>query len=238
MAMAKLSNFIKLPGGGPGREIQSILQGLERNKTPLRIEIENTNTRFFSVLSIKRGLIVVAKPPGLKDGVTRGGYVRFKVPKADGKELRMEVTVPHFNLLSGNYVFLCKLPTVFAESSQRKHERYNTSRFKNLHLVLPGPQFRFRIVDISREGCKTVTQNVQFEGRLQMGSPYSPATISVGGKVEIGLGAATPRSHHQAMLGFEFNLDSTETSPKYLAHFLQSLEKEESSRMSSSAEQA
>jgi hypothetical protein len=233
--MAKLTSLIGLPGGAK-RQLNSTLAGLERSKTPLRFEIENTNTRFFSVVSVRRGMVVVAKPPGLKEGITRESFVRFKVPGKEGKEVRLEVTVPHFNLMSGSYVFLCKMPAAFADSAKRKYERYNTSRFSNLHLVLPEPQFRLRIIDISEHGCKTYTQSIKFNGRLQLGSPYHPATISVGGRVDIDLDAAIPRSQQKSTLGFEFKVHPDGTSGKYLAHFLQSLEKGETEKMRSTPE--
>jgi len=227
--MAKLSSLIGL-SRGEARQIQGILEGLERSKTPLRIEIENTNTRFFSVLSLRRGLVVVAKPPGLKESISRNAHVRFKVPGTQGKEIRLEVSVPHFNLMSGSYVFLCKIPKSFASSSQRRHERYNTSRFNNLHLVLPDAQYRLRIIDISAQGCKTYIQNLKLNGRIKVGAPVRPAVISVGGRVEIDLDAAIPRSQQKSTLGFEFQVHPDGASIRYLDHFLQSLEKEESAR--------
>ena len=212
--MAKLSNLLKM-SAKPERRIMQILGRLEHQKNPIRIEIENSNTRFYSILSIKRGLVVVAKPPGLRAGLEREGFVRFKVPDEDGKELRMQVTVPHFNLLSGGYVFLCSIPKEFAESSQRGEERYNTSRFKNLFLFLPTVKGHFRIIDISRSGCKVfANQSVSFPG-LEMGNPIAPASITVGNKVDIDLKSATLRARIKNTMGFQLIVgDGAGTSNK------------------------
>ncbi len=225
-----LSNLLKLPGSEE-REVNKVLRQAEKYKTPVRIEIENSNVRFYSILSIKRGLVVVAKPPGLKGGVSREGFVRFRVPDSEDKEIRMEVTVPHFNLLSGGYVFLCRLPKEFAESSKRNSERYNTSRFNNLHLFIPEMKVRYRIIDISSTGCKVFTEKSNPKSLFEVGKPLSPASISVGDKVEIDLASAIPRSHHRNTVGFELRVDGGGSSGKYLSHFLKSLETAETTRL-------
>lgn len=232
--MAKLANLLRLPVK-PGREVLQILNRLENRKTPIRIEIENTNTRFYSIVSIKRGLVVVAKPPGLKEGLQREGFVRFKVPDAEGKELRLKISVPHFNLLSGGYVFLCSVPKEFAESSLRGAERYNTSRFKNLFLFLPAIKGHYRIIDISKSGCKVfLEQSVAMPG-LEMGNSIIPASISVGNKVDIDLKSAIPRSRFKNTMGFELRVGGNGSS-KYLDHFLKSLEAAEVKRLNTSSE--
>lgn len=226
-----LANLLGIPVK-PSREIERILGGLEGSKTPIRVEIENSNTRFYSILTVRRGLVVVAKPPGLKAGLDRDGFVRFKLPGDDGRELRMQVTVPHFNLLSGGYVFLCSMPKEFAESSQRAAERYNTSRFKNLFLFLPKLKGHYRIIDISNSGCKVFMDQSASAPGLEVGSPISPASITVGNKVDIDLRSATLRSRIKNTLGFQLEVDSGPSSGKYLNHFLKSLEAAESKRLS------
>lgn len=233
--MAKLANLLRLPVK-VDREIAHILTRLEKNKTPIRIEIENSNTRFYSILSVKRGLVVVAKPPGLTTGLARDGFVRFRLPDEDGKDLRLQITVPHFNLLSGGYVFLCAMPKEFAESSLRGAERYNTSRFKNLYLFFPKIKGLYRIIDISSTGCKVYAdQAITIEG-VEVDNPISPAKITVGSKVDIDLLSATMRSRIKNTLGFELQVGENGTN-KYLDHFLKSLEAADTKRLSTEVEQ-
>ena len=68
---------------------------------------------FRSVLAVKKGVVVVAKPDGLGKYLEKKGFVRFSLPNEEGRDLRLEVISPHFNLTSGNSVFLCKLPEEF-----------------------------------------------------------------------------------------------------------------------------
>lgn len=233
--MAILANLLRIPVK-PSREIERLLGGLEGSRTPIRVEIENSNTRFYSILSIKRGLVVVAKPPGLTAGLARDGFVRFKLPGDDGRDLRMQITVPHFNLLSGGYVFLCAMPKEFAETSLRGAERYNTSRFKNLFLFLPKIKGHYRIIDISNSGCKVFMDKSLSAPGLEVGNPISPASITVGNKVDIELKAATLRSRIKSTLGFQLEVESGPTAGKYLNHFLKSLEAAETKRLNTEVE--
>ncbi len=190
----------------------------------MRLEIEGENIHFFTIFSIKRNLVVVAKPPGLRKGLKRDGTVRFRIPDEVENEIRMEIAVPHFNLLSGDYAFLCDIPKNFAEKSKRKSERYNTSRFNNLHLVIPDILQRFRIVDMSDSGCKIYAVGTNIKELLEEDKNYAPARISVGNKVEIDLDSAIPRSFNGKTVGFKFDVSAEGSARKYLQHFIQSLE--------------
>lgn len=224
-----------LGGSKEEREILSQLRHLESDKTPLRLEIEAASVRFYSVLSLKRGMVIIAKPPGLREGIIKGGFVRFRLPEEQARELRLEVAVPHFNLISGSYVFLCKIPKKFAESSARSTERYNTSRFNNLFLSVGDLKGRYRIIDISKGGCKVFLEDPKLAGLFKMGVELTPASINVGGKVKIDLLSVVARSHHQTQMGFQLIVDPDGPSGKYLVHFLKSLETAENSRMQGEA---
>lgn len=228
--MAKLSNLLKLPRSKE-RQVLQVLQNAEKNKSPIRIEIENSGMRFFSILTLKRGLVVIAKPPGVKTEIARNGYVRFKNPEDENQEVRLQVTVPHFNLLSGSYVFLCQIPKEFAETSKRNADRYNTSRFNNLHLYIPTKKGQYRIIDISMYGCKVFLDRVALNNKFEVGTKLSPATISIGGKVDIDLDSVVPRSQHKNTVGFQLVVGGDGSSGKYLSHFLTSLETAESTRL-------
>ncbi len=223
--MAKFPSLFRA-GKNETKEVMRALANLESKKTPVRIEIESENIRFFSVVSLKRGLVVIAKPPGLRKGIKREGFVRFSIPEVQ-KDLRFEVTVPHFNLLSGGYVFLCKIPQNFAAPSQRTTERYNTSRFKNLHLYFPVLRTRFRVIDISVSGCKVFSQGTNAGSIFQLGTAVEPVKITVGQKVEIDLAGVVPRAFSGSTVGFQLQIGSDGRAAKYLQHFISSLESAE-----------
>lgn len=214
--------------GGKGKEPKEVLSSLnmlDRNKIPVRMEIENSNVNFHTRLSIRSATVVVAKPSNLSGALSKGGTVRFKIPDSEGKEIRMEVLTPHFNLTSGNPVFLCKVPTEFAEGNQRGAMRYNTSKFTNVILTLPPNQAQFRIIDLSESGCKLYVPGLEARGTFPIGSPIVAAKISLGTKVSVNLDTLTPRNHRGQAVGCSISVTKQGPSQKYLVHLITSLEK-------------
>jgi len=228
-------------GDSQERELRNLLQSLHQDKTPIRLEIEEANVHFYTVLSVRRNMVVVAKPPGLQKELKRDGFVRFRVPGDSGKEVRLTVAVPHFNLLSGSYVFLCDIPKEFAEPSRRSNDRFNTSRFKNLVLAFPSLRRQYRIVDISLEGCKVYVGGNgnggdEEKNGFSLGEVLNHAKITVGSKVEIDLEAVVPRSEFGGTVGIQFQIAQGSESRKYLSHFIKSLESSEQQRLHAEAE--
>ena len=234
--MSGLKDLLGL-GEKEERTIVKILERLSSAKTPVRLEVEEANIHFYSVISIRRGLVVLAKPGGLQKELKREGYVRFRVPEVEGKEIRLSIAVPHFNLLSGSYVFLCDIPKAFAEPSRRSNDRFNTRRFNNLKLTIPALTREFRIIDISMEGCKIFTGGkTDPAAQFAMGETLSPAKITVGTKVEITLEGITPRSRTDKTVGIQFQMNGNADSRKYLSHFIKSLETSEQERLLANAD--
>jgi len=238
------------------KKVLKELQRLDKVKTPVRMEIEGESIHFRTVFSIKRDLLVIAKPYGLKRGLKRDGFVRFKVPDAEEDlELRLKVAVPHFNMLNGAQAFLCHIPKEFAETSLRDSMRYNTTRYANLFLFIPSQKQQFRIIDMSDKGCKVFVgvDAEQEEGELakkkdtngsgngkkngakkilEMGEQIQGAQILVGKNVEINLEMLVPRSRHQKTAGFQFRVDANGDSAKYLTHFMKQLDASQEKRLS------
>lgn len=221
--MSTLTKLLKISDSDE-KAVKKIMLRLEANKTPVRVEIEGKNIHFYTVFSMKRNLVVAAKPQGLQKELTRDGTVRFRVPDEEDKEIRLDISVPHFNLLSGSYVFLCTIPKQFAEQSKRGADRFNTSRFNNLFLVIPHVRKRFRIVDMSRSGCKIFTNHKINRVQFQLGETIEKAYIEVGGKVDIQLESAIARARDGTTVGFQVQISEADNSAKYMAHFIKSLE--------------
>lgn len=214
--------------GGKAKEpkvVMSSLTMLDRNKVPVRMEIENTTISFHTRLSIRAATVVVAKPANLSSALSKGGIVRFKIPDSEGKEIRMEVLTPHFNLTSGNPVFLCKVPTEFAENNQRGALRYNTSKFSNVILTTPPTNAQFRIIDLSEGGCKVYVPSHEAREIFKIGSSIFAAKISLGTKVSVSLDSLTPRNHRGQAVGCQLSVTKAGNSQKYLVHLISSLEK-------------
>ncbi len=218
------------------KEVTKALATLERNHTPVRAEIERTQIRFNTVVSVKRGMVIVAKPVGLGDSLKTGSTVRFTVPGGDGRIVRLDVTTPNFNLTSGGIVFLCKMPTAFAEGYGRASERYNTTRFNNLVIkfanVAEGP---FRILDLSSGGCKFHCVQAPHLKLFPLGKAIPQGLISLGDRVSVELDRVIPRVHVGPAVGCEFRVSTKGSDAKYLQHLLVSLEKAESERFRAGA---
>ena len=232
--MAKLTDFLGF-SGQEEKEVVKTLQMLERHRTPVRIEIERTRIRFNTIISIRRGMVVIAKPSGLQKELQTGGSVRLKIPEADAREVRLEIITPNFNLTSGASVFLCKMPTQFAGGARRSSERYDTSRFNNLKLGLDEVVEQFKLVDISLGGCRIQTSSSAAKRLFPIGKDVAPATIRLGTNVSVALGSLVTRMHSQAAVGLEYKVSTDGNHMKYLQHLLLSLAKTEDERIQSAA---
>lgn len=227
-----MARFMNLLGshGRTDKEILSTLQALDKHRVPVRMEIENTSIRFNTRVSVRSATVIVAKPLNLKEELNKGGTVRFKMPDSEGRELRMEVITPHFNLTSGNPVFLCKIPTNYAETNQRSSLRFSTSRFTNVVLIVDGHADKYRVVDLSTGGCKIFLPNKEARQRFNVGVPIHGARIDLGQKAAVHLKAIIPRNHRGQAVGCQIEVSDEGASKKYLQHLLGSLEKSESDR--------
>jgi hypothetical protein len=216
--------------GKETKEIVSALSVLDKHRVPVRMEVENSSIHFNTRISVKSATVIVAKPLNLKEGLAKGGTVRFKIPDSEGRELRMEVITPHFNLTNGNPVFLCRIPTNFAASNMRGALRFNTSRFTNVSLAFGDHPERYRVVDLSMGGCKVFITSKEAKERFTVGVPMQGGRIDLGNKASVHLKSVTARNVRGQAVGCQFEISEEGSSKKYLSHLLQSLEKAELER--------
>jgi hypothetical protein len=213
--------------GGSAKELAEVLARLDSGKVPVRVEIENTQTRFESRLMIKKESVVILKPAGLKDELEAGSHIRFKVPDNPAQEVRLEVTTPHLNLASGHAVFLCKMPTAALRPAKRRTERYNVTRFKNVLLVLAKRGRHFRVVDVSLNGCKVSTTPAEAHAYFPLGEELDFVQITLGTKTKVDLERVIPRAHLGQTVGCEFEVSAEGASKGYLDQLIETLEKAE-----------
>ena len=223
--MAEFLKAFGLGGKGADKEVVQTLKRLDKLKTPLLMEIEQSQIHFRSVLAVKQGVIAVAKPMGLGSHLKKDSVVRFSVPDEPGHDIRLQVASPHFNLTSGNAIFICNFPTSFSEGTKRRATRFNTSRFNNLLLSVPTLKYRFRIVDLSMNGLKVYAQG-NLDELFPLGHPISPANIQIS-KYSVELGMIIPRVHKGNTVGCEMTVPEGSTTRKYIAHLIDSLQKSE-----------
>jgi len=230
-----MTEFFKALGLGPKgeeQEVANVLRSLDRRKSPLLMEIEQSHVHFRSVLAIKKGVIVVAKPTGIGANLKKDAFVRFSVPESPGRDIRMQILSPHFNLTSGNAVFICKMPTVFVEGTKRNATRFNTSRFNNLHVTFPEKNIQFRIIDLSVNGVKLFVQG-KAEQTFAIGYTITPVRINIS-KFSADLDGLIPRVQKGASIGCEILVTSNSPARKYIDHLIKALQKQEEETLKAS----
>jgi hypothetical protein len=211
--------------GGSAKELTDALMRLDAEMAPIRVEIENTHTRFESRLTIKRESVVVFKPSGLRDQLQAGSFVRFRLPHDMSREVRLEVATPHVNLASGTSLFLCKMPTTGLQPAKRNAERYNVTKFKNVLLTLGKRGRSFRVVDVSLSGCKVFSTQAEANSYFPIGKELEFVQLSLGQKVKVDLERLVPRAHLRQTVGCEFEISGEGPSKVHMQSLIKSLEK-------------
>ncbi|MDH4224639.1 MAG: hypothetical protein OEW12_03220 [Deltaproteobacteria bacterium] len=222
--MGLKSFFRPAPETQPETDINQVLTRLANNRTAIQVEFEEKKLHFHSVLSVKNGVIMMAKPEGLGENLTRECHVRLTVPGTH-QEIRLVVSSPHVNLKSGGGAFVCSLPTQF-ESSHRDAVRVDTSRFSNIHLHVVNLNDKFPVIDLSDNGLKF---RVLFQAGLSMfpiGISVAPAKL-VASKFRLDLDELIPRVHKGLAVGCEIRFDKTKENKRFLTNLVDYLERKE-----------
>ncbi len=208
---------------GGAEDPLELLADLSREKTPVRIEVENSPLRFDSQLSLKKGNVVIAKPLRVSQELTAGCFVRVRIPGKGKRQMRLEVTTPHFNLASGNAVFICKAPEGEV-TSRRRDDRFDVRRFNNLNLILSNREFR--LVDFSPQGFKVQLSSTVMQQEFPIGLNLRTAYLRMGPKAKVNFERVVPRTIiNGTMVGCEFEVQQDGISEHNLTHLLNSLAK-------------
>lgn len=184
-----------------------VLKRVSSEKRVVRIEIDAAQVRFNSGILLKDGHVLVGKPEGLEPSLSVGDTARFKIPWDKKFEVRMETVVLHLNLKNGTEVFVCKSPTGRAHIIRRTSDRFNTSRFRNLHLSLPALDDAFSIVDLSAAGCRVEADPGMLRKSFGVGRRIWEGLIRVEGKLQVQLDFIIPRVYHEETVGLQFNVN-------------------------------
>lgn len=225
--MASLLGMIGKGKRGQQKAVNAILTAMDRDKAPVRMELEQTNIRFTTMLVYKTDSVVVAKPTALEESLKKGQHVRFKVPGDRTREISMEIVSPHFNLNNGRVVFICTPPTGFAESTMRDAERFDTRRFSNLHLKINQFEEPLRIVDLSIQGCRVLVNHPNPNKVLPVGQIVSQGIINMGNKAQVELNQIIPRMHRGQEVGIEFAVSGKGSHQRMLDNLLTLLDRKQ-----------
>jgi hypothetical protein len=229
--MALLSGWLS-SASREERAVHRALAELSEHKMPVRLEAEQTGVSFFTVISLRRNGLLVARPRSLRGGLAKDSYVRLTLTNQGRKQVRTPVLVPQVKLpMSMKYGCICAVPQVFAGVCKRKADRFNTTRFRNLHLQLPEVNKSFRVVDLSASGLRIFTGT---EGGLLLfeeGSELAPARMRVGERAAIELQSLVPRSHAGNTVGLSLQVRRDGVSERYLMNLLNRLQEHELRRL-------
>ncbi len=223
--MATLMNWL-LHRNEEEYEVRKALKRLDKQKTSIQVEVENTQVRFRTVLAIKREMVVVARPRRLPPGLRKGGGVRFKDPADAEREIRMEVIHPHFLLTSGNRVMLCKLPEAYYSGTTRNAFRFATERFRGLTLTLPEIDNPYQVLDLSPDGCRLAVYDQNKMVNFPIEEAIQGVQLHVGKNI-VELDWLEPRVHLDNSVGCEMRVASGGSSRQTLAHLLDFIDKSE-----------
>ena len=140
------------------RAVLRALQDLSQHKTPLRVEVEGKGFSYFTVISLRRNALLLARPSTLPAAVGKEDWLRLTLPNRERRQVRVPVVMPHIKVpFSVKHATICGVPDAWSGQCQRQADRFSTTRFKNLYLQLTEPERSFRVVDLSTSGLRILT---------------------------------------------------------------------------------
>lgn len=217
------------------REERAVLRALDDlavRKLPVRLESEQTGVSFFTILSLRRNGLVIARPRALRGGLPKDSIVRITLPNHGRKQIRVPVLVPHVKLpMTMKYACICAVPTAFSGVCKRHTDRFSTARFKNLHLQLLDLGKSFRIVDLSVGGMRVFAGTDSASLAFDPDTDLAPARMRVGERVNIELDSLLPRTQVGNMVGFSMVVRNDGVSGRFLLNLLNRLQEQELLRL-------
>lgn len=206
------------------------LEALTDREELLRFEVERHGIRFRSHVTVRRDMVVVPRPPGLRADLPAGVILRMRVPDT-GRELRLEVVQPRFRpSASVRVYFICHIPEAFVVQPARLVDRYDTRYLRGLRLHVPSLDTRLPVLDVSVKGCRVDTSGQNLSLLWMPGVPAGEASLNLGGRLRIALTAIIPRSLQEDTAGLEFDLTGNPRGEQHLRRFADWLSNQEDRR--------
>ena len=217
------------------REERAVLRALSElsdRKMPVRLEAEKGGVGFFTVISLRRNAVVVARPRNLRSGIVKDSHVRLTLPNSGRKQVRLQVLVPHVKLpMTVKHACVCAVPDAFSGECKRSADRFSTRRFKNLQLQLPDQQKSYRVVDLSTSGMRILTGEDSSLMRFSPGTEQVPARLRVGQRVTIELRSLVARAITGGTVGLQMQVQRDGASERHLMNLLNRLQEHELRRL-------
>ncbi len=214
------------------RAVLRALSDLSDRKMPVRLEVEASGINFFTIVSLRKNALLVARPRSLRGGLEKDSVVRLTLPNHGRKQVRTTVVVPKLKLpMSVRYATICAVPEAFCGVCRRGADRFSTTRFRNLHLQLPEVQKTYRVVDLSSNGLRVFTAEDSSLLLFEPGNVVERALLRVGERARIELEQVVARSQGNQTVGLELRVRRDGTSERFLVNLLNRLAQNELHRL-------
>ena len=214
------------------RAVLRALHDLSDRKMPVRLEVEESGISFFTIVSLRKNALLVARPRSLRGGLEKDAVVRLTLPNHGRKQVRSSVVVPKLKLpMSVKYATICAVPDAFCGVCRRGADRFSTTRFRNLHLQFPDQQKTYRIVDMSSGGMRIYTGADTGMLLFEPGNAVENAVLRVGERARIELAQVTSRSQNGQTVGLEMRVRRDGASERFLMNLLNRLAQHELHRL-------
>ena len=210
-----------------------MISELSKVKTPLRVEIEDTDHRFYSKFLLRSGAVVLKYPQRLKDQLAEDRRLRIELPESPEDSLCLLISSARYGGAGematelGQMTVVCKIPSATVEKTKRAAIRYFTGRFNDIVLILASQAGKFPVVNLSTSGLRLLLKSEEQQQLFSLGAYLGEAGIQLGKMARVKLIDAIPRCHFADGVGIEMVVDPAGISKKTLEYFVEKLADEE-----------
>ena len=217
-------------------EVGPIMKWLVENMAPVRLEIETTANRFFSVLKNHPDGVEISCPILHRKLLKPGDFLRARLPELANRELRLKIIsmeepgatentgngegVERFNLIAGyrEAVIL---------DDKRVNDRINTAQYKDLFFQMGDTGVTYRILDLGVGGMKIYLPQGEENIPFQIDAELPTGKIRMGRNLVVELRKSVPRHINPGAVGIQFEVDPSGKSLRLLEAFLNHVQEED-----------
>ncbi|MCH8885173.1 MAG: Hpt domain-containing protein [SAR324 cluster bacterium] len=214
----------------------SIISWLVENKAPVRLEIETSTHRFFSVLKEHPDGVEISCPIQHRKLLKPGDILRARLPDLANRELRMKIVSVEEpgaaeNTGDGEGPERFSLIAGYREAvildDRRVDHRVNTAQYKDLFFQAGDTGVTYRVLDLGLGGMKLYLPPGEKKFPFDVGAELPTGKIRMGKNLVVNLRTTVPRHIAPGSVGLQFEVDPTGKSLKLLEAFLNHVQEED-----------
>ncbi|MEE8436637.1 MAG: ATP-binding protein, partial [bacterium] len=213
-----------------------IISWLVENKAPVRLEIETSTHRFFSVLKEHPNGVEISCPILHRELLQPGDFLRARLPDLANRELRLKIVSMEEpgateNTDNGEGQARFRLTAGYQEAvvldDRRVNDRVNTAQYKDLFFQMSDTGVTYRILDLGVGGMKIYLPRGEKKFQFNVGADLPTGKIRMGKNLVVELRKSVVRHIGAGIVGIQFEVDPSGKSPKLLEAFLNHVQQEE-----------